>query len=94
MSKDHNSVIAVFGDHGSWNYRGVPDTGDSRVSSAMVELDRYGVTFAIYPEEVCSGVFKDRYEIKFLFKDLLNCGALQNDIQQRVVPDSRNRSSH
>jgi hypothetical protein len=76
LARDSNSVILVFGDHGSWNFRGIPDEGSANVSSDLIKLDKYGVTFAVYPKNTCSNILKGDYQIKNILKDIVNCGAL------------------
>lgn len=76
LDGDPNSVVTVFGDHGSYKYRGVPDTGNAQITAKAVELDKYGVTFAIYPKKACEIFLIDEYQIKKLFLDLLRCNAL------------------
>lgn len=76
LKKDPNSVIAVFGDHGSINFRGVELPGSPKVPVDQVLLDGLGVSLAVYPSGACPGRFADRYEVKHIVKDLLQCGAL------------------
>lgn len=76
LQKDPNAVIAVFGDHGSINYRGNTLPGAPKVPEHKLELDGVGVSMALYPKGLCQDRFKAGYEIRYLFKDLLACGAL------------------
>lgn len=78
LKKDPNSVVAVFGDHGSINFRGVELPGGPKVPKDQVLLDSLGVSLAVYPGGVCPGRFKDLYEVKNIVKDLLQCGALNH----------------
>jgi hypothetical protein len=77
LKNDANPIILLFGDHGSWNFRGVSNNGGSLVSPALIDEDKYGVTFAIYPKNTCESVFVENYEIKYLLRDILQCGALK-----------------
>jgi len=77
MKNDPNPVIVLFGDHGSWNYRGVADSGNSSLTPDLIKEDKYGVTFAVFPKNTCEPIFVENYQIKNLIKDVLNCGALK-----------------
>lgn len=76
LKKDGRSVIVILGDHGSWYYRGVPDKGNANIDSDRVKLDKYGVTFAIYPKDICDSSISGEYAAGFIFKDIIKCGAL------------------
>jgi hypothetical protein len=73
LKHDPNSIILVFGDHGSINFRSVSSNENPTVSENDVYLDRYGVTFAVYPKTLCPDTFRDGYSLKNLFKDFIHC---------------------
>lgn len=73
LSRDPDAVVFVLGDHGSWNYRGIPDEGNQNISKEKIHMDRYGVTFAVYPKTLCPNISSDGYKLQYLFNDLTEC---------------------
>lgn len=73
LKNDSDPVIFLMGDHGSWNFRGV-DKPSNSVSKDLLEMDKFGISFAVYPKELCSQYFPERYDTKNLFVDARRCG--------------------
>lgn len=80
LAKDPESIILLFGDHGAYVTRGMED-GDSNAtfSSDDIHLDRWGVSFAVYPADFCNRTFNAGYNLANLLVDVSRCLSERRD---------------
>jgi hypothetical protein len=71
---DPDAIMLIFGDHGALLTRGMEEGESNAVYTAEdVVLDRYGVTFAVFPADFCRDRFRAGYALANIMVDVVQC---------------------
>lgn len=73
FKNDPNPIIIIFGDHGSWSFRAHKNEVPHKIPTRLIDLDTYGVSFAVYPYFFCKEKFSNDYNLNHLFRDIISC---------------------
>jgi hypothetical protein len=78
-TRDPNSVVIVFGDHGAWISRtwnqklGKPDPAGVVWTEDLMILERHRVALFVYPKDFCVDEIRDLYPLNRLGRSVAKC---------------------